>query len=154
MHLVFARRAPGYERCVSRLALVALVALASCSRNSPAGGPAPPAATANSLASTPASATPPPPAPSANPKCARVVQALKAELAKLPSSCTTDKDCTCYSGGVSNVTGCGGVSDMAAARRIGTLTREFVDSRCEGRVNCAATRCLAACVDGYCKARR
>jgi hypothetical protein len=153
-HPVSALLRPRYDGCVSRFVLVALVALASCSRNSPAGGTAPPAATAKSLASTNASAAPPPRAAPADPECQRIVQALKTELAKLPSACTADKDCTCYSGGVSGVTGCGGVSDVAAARRIATLTREFTKSRCDNRVNCAAQLCRAACVDGRCKAGR
>ena len=89
-----------YDGGVSHFVLLVLVALAGCSRNSPSGGAAPPAATAKSLASATASAAPTPPAPPANPECQRFVQALKAELAKLPSSCAADKDCTCYPGGV------------------------------------------------------
>lgn len=83
-------------------------------------------------------------------ECHRVVKDLERELATLPSTCTKDSDCTCYVGGVSGVTKCGGASDLATAVRVGKLTEEYGSSHCLPVDNCAASLCTARCVSGRC----
>ena len=86
--------------------------------------------------------------------CDAVVTRVRAELATLPSACTSDADCTCYPGGIEGVTGCGGVSDLPTAERIGALTQEFDRLRCDGSVSCAPRQCLVACIDARCAERQ
>ncbi|MCA9594273.1 MAG: hypothetical protein KC776_13210 [Myxococcales bacterium] len=112
---------------------------------SPTQAPAPSAAPASTPTAATATAT-----PSA---CSELEDKLRAELAKLPSPCSADADCTCYVGGVSGVTGCGGISNLSAAKRIGELTQQHHDQKCGGQVSCAARLCQPACVNGSCRRR-
>ena len=86
----------------------------------------------------------------AKPECRRAVRELEREVAKLPSRCTEDADCTCYNGGVRDVTNCGGVSERATASRMNALTDELRKARCSPSVACAASVCSARCVSGVC----
>jgi hypothetical protein len=92
-------------------------------------------------------------APEAPDDCDAVVSRVRDVLATLPSACSSDADCTCYPGGIEGVTGCGGVSDLPTAERIGALTQQHDRLRCDGSVSCAPRQCLVACLDGRCAER-
>jgi len=91
-------------------------------------------------------------------RCRRHIDELRGVLADLPSACSTDTDCVCYSGGISGLTGCGGVSDSDAASSIRALSEAIEDAsgamdageQCFSRVSCAPRRCVARCVEGRC----
>jgi hypothetical protein len=82
--------------------------------------------------------------------CATIVSRMRAVLARLPSACAADADCTCYPGGIEAVTGCGAVSDMATAREVTQIQADFRANRCDYSVSCAPRECRAACVQGRC----
>jgi hypothetical protein len=88
--------------------------------------------------------------PDAMDACARIVVDLHRELATLPARCTRDQDCACYVGGVSGVTNCGGVSDLAISGRVAVLTQAFQQARCTPSMACAARLCTATCRAGVC----
>jgi len=85
--------------------------------------------------------------------CAQIVAQMRTALAALPAACTTDAQCTCYVGGVEDVTRCGDVSDLGTARKIDALQERFDKAQCDYQVSCKPRECRAACVQGHCGSR-
>ncbi len=115
------------------LALVVLV-FAACTK-------AAPTAVAEAAAPSGSSAATAPP-------CGSTLASYDALVAS-GGACTADADCTCFNGGVSTKTPCGGVTDKATAVKLETLTTDYESGHCNG-LSCAAYTCIAACNAGRC----
>jgi hypothetical protein len=119
--------------------LVVLALLAACSP----GGGQPPAA-----AKEPAAA-PPAVSPAADP-CAAITGRFRDALAGATGTCKADAECAYYNPVIAEA-GCGGVTDAAAAKRLGAIEAEFHAAKCQWPHQCAAQVCAPKCVDGRCR---
>jgi len=80
--------------------------------------------------------------------CSSTVASYDALVAS-GGACTTDADCACFNGGVSQNTPCGGVSDKATAGKLGKLVTDYEAAHCNALM-CAAMMCTPACKAGRC----
>lgn len=65
-------------------------------------------------------------------------------------ACTTDADCKCYNGGISDKQPCGGVSDTKTSEKLASIAGDYSKAQCKSGINCAAWMCTPACEAGKC----
>ena len=118
-----------------RLFILAL-ALAACSSPAQPGAPEP------RVADPPTGAPPDP--------CAQVIADYDRILSEAPVRCASDSDCACYSGGVSDRKGCGGVDHRDKAGRLDAARERFRAAGCRATIHCAAWMCQPVCDNGSC----
>lgn len=73
-----------------------------------------------------------------------------ALAASAAGTCSTDADCKCFPGGVSEKHGCGGVTDGKTAATLDDLAKSHRDAKCKSGIACAAWVCSPSCQAGKC----
>ena len=80
--------------------------------------------------------------------CAKTVAEYDA-LVAAGGACSTDADCECFNGGVSQKTPCGGVTDKITAAKLGKLISDYETAHCDSLM-CAASICKPMCKSSHC----
>lgn len=84
--------------------------------------------------------------------CLTLQRAFQARLDTATGACDTEFDCGCYAG-VAPGLGCGGMTDFKSATALASLTTQFLGAGCAYPQTCAATTCVADCIDHQCVRR-
>ena len=81
--------------------------------------------------------------------CPALVRRWEVALAAASLACTTDADCGCFNGGVSEQAGCGGVAAKPSVATLEAIRTEFLAS-CDMALQCAAWVCSPRCAEERC----
>jgi hypothetical protein len=88
---------------------------------------------------------------SSAPACGDRVDAFEQALASSGAgTCTTDTDCRCFPGGVSQKHGCGGVTDTKTTEKLTSVANDYLAAGCTSGIDCAAWMCTPSCQGGKC----
>ncbi len=98
----------------------------------------------------PADPSDPSPDPITHPCVVKAAQ-FDIELAKNLNSCSTDAECDCFPGGVTDKAGCGGVRSKASAKKLHDINAEFGKMKCKLAQECGAQECKPKCDNGQCR---
>lgn len=80
--------------------------------------------------------------------CSATISSYDALVAS-GGACATDADCSCFNGGVSQKTPCGGVTDKATEAKLEPLITAYQNGHCNALM-CAASMCMPSCSAGRC----
>lgn len=87
----------------------------------------------------------------ASPSCSDRVKTFEEALAAPGAgNCSTDADCKCFRGGVSEKHGCGGITDAKTNDALVSIAKDYDGAQCKSGINCAAWSCSPSCQSGKC----
>jgi hypothetical protein len=84
-------------------------------------------------------------------KCNEIRARFDARLERATNACSSDADCGCYNPVGGEKLGCGGVTDVAAARELASIEKEFHAVPCEWTHQCGSQVCTPKCESGRCR---